>query len=185
MSVPKRLSDQLAEIGVAPGDVSRLAMSHLHFDHAGNANDYASATWLVQRPELEVAFDSTAAPEYGFFTSLYDALESSQKVVLEGDHDVFGDGRVVIKFTPGHTMGHQALFVDLAEYGPVVLSGDLWHFTAQREARRVPNFNYDAEMTRASMDSIESLIGETGATLWIGHDAEQNAAIPHSPDFID
>ena len=86
------------------------------------------------------------------------------------NHDVFGDGRVRILSAPGHTPGHQALFLDLAETGPLVLSGDLYHLRVIREHRRVPVFNVDADMTLASMDRIEAFVAEVGATFWIEHD---------------
>src|SRR3546814_3784059 len=61
---------------------------------------------------------------------------------LEGDKDVFGDGRVKILQMPGHTEGHQALLVRLAS-GPVLISGDQYHFTENREVGGVPSFNVD------------------------------------------
>ncbi len=61
--------------------------------------------------------------------------------MLTGDHDVFGDGSVRILKTPGHTPGHQVLFVKLKKAGVVVLSGDLWHQRASVKPHRVPGFN--------------------------------------------
>ena len=58
-------------------------------------------------------------------------------MLLDGDYDVFGDGTVVIIATPGHTPGHQSLFVNLAKSGPIVLSGDLYHYPAERELRKI------------------------------------------------
>ena len=86
------------------------------------------------------------------------------------DHDVFGDGRVRIISAPGHTPGHQVLYVDLEEEGPVILSGDLYHFRASHMGRRVPTFNFDSATTVASMDRVDALLAELGAELWIEHD---------------
>ena len=137
--VTTTLRAQLAELGYEPSDVTYIAMSHLHYDHAGNANDFAASTWLVQRPEHEAAFGDDPAA-FRFDPANYGALETAETLILDGDHDVFGDGAVVIKSAPGHTPGHQVLFVDLAEYGPVVLSGDLYHFPESRSLKRVPTF---------------------------------------------
>ena len=98
---------------------------------------------------------------------LYQALRDSNTVLIEGDHDVFGDGTVIMKSAPGHTPGHQVLFIDLAETGPIVLSGDLYHFPESRELRRVPLFNFDEAQTLASMDAVEGFLQESGAELWI------------------
>lgn len=182
--VTTTLRAQLAELGYAPADITYLAMSHLHYDHAGNANDFAASTWLVQRAEHDAAFGEDPA-EYRFDPVNYGALETAETVLLDGDHDVFGDGSVVIKSAPGHTPGHQVLFVDLAEYGPVVLSGDLYHFPESRSLKRVPTFNYNAEMTLASMDRIEDFLIETGARLWIEHDIAENALLDKSPAYYE
>ncbi len=183
-TVTTTLRAQLADLGYEPSDVTYIAMSHLHYDHAGNANDFAASTWLVQRPEYEAAFSEDPAA-YRFDPQYYGALETAETVILDGDHDVFGDGVVVIKSAPGHTPGHQVLFVDLAEYGPVVLSGDLYHFPESRALRRVPTFNFDAEMTLEAMDRVEDFLIETGARLWIEHDIAENAMLEKSPAYYE
>jgi glyoxylase-like metal-dependent hydrolase (beta-lactamase superfamily II) len=181
-TVTATLAAQLEEIGVSPADVDYLALSHLHYDHAGNANMFAGSTWLVQRPEREAAFGDAQ----GFFDrSLYADLESAETVILGGDHDVFGDGSVVIKSAPGHTPGHQVLFVKLTDPGPVVLSGDLYHFPENRTLKRVPTFNYDEAQTLESMDLVEDFLIETGTKLWIEHDSAANARLRKSPAFYE
>ena len=181
-TVTATLRAQLEELGYQPADITYLALSHLHYDHAGNANDFAAATWLVQRPEHEAAFGDAQ----GFFDrALYGELEISETMLLDGDHDVFGDGTVVIKSAPGHTPGHQVLFVDLAETGPLVLSGDLYHFPENRTLKRVPTFNFDEAQTLASMDAVEDFLFESGATLWIEHDFVANALLDKSPAYYE
>ena len=179
-TVTATLRAQLEELGYQPADITYLALSHLHYDHAGNANDFVASTWLVQRPEHEAAFGDAQ----GFFDrALYAELENSETMLLDGDHDVFGDGTVVIKSAPGHTPGHQVLFVDLAETGGVVLSGDLYHFPENRTLKRVPTFNFDEAQTLASMDAIEDFMGTSGARLWIEHDFAANARLDKSPAY--
>ena len=181
-TVTATLRAQLEALGYQPADITYLALSHLHYDHAGNANDFAASTWLVQRPEHEAAFGDVQ----GFFDrALYAELESSETMLLDGDHDVFGDGTVVIKSAPGHTPGHQVLFVDLAETGPLVLSGDLYHFPENRTLRRVPTFNFDEAQTLASMDAVEDFLIESGARLWIEHDVAANALLDKSPAYYE
>ncbi len=116
--------------------------------------------------------------------STYDQLDHGRTQILNGEHDVFGDGSVLMIPTPGHTPGHQVLLVDLPETGPVVLSGDLYHSALAFENDIVPAPNTDAEATRASFEKVKKLLEEKGATLWIQHDKEQNATIPHAPDFV-
>lgn len=181
-TVTTTLAAQLAELELTPADISYLALSHMHYDHAGNANMFAGATWLVQRPEHEVAFTDAQ----GFFDRrLYADLEAAETVILDGDHDVFGDGTVVIKSAPGHTPGHQVLFVDLVETGPIVLSGDLYHFPENRLLKRVPTFNFDEARTIESMDLVEDFLMSSGARLWIEHDIAANQRLQKSPAYYE
>ena len=178
----KTLKSQLAQIGYRPADVTYLAVSHGHADHVANANDYASSTWLIQKAERENMFGEQARKSAAFPT--YSALENSKRVDLTGDYDVFKDGSVILKSTPGHTPGHQSLFVKLANTGPVVLTGDLYHYAAERTLGTLPN-NDNKEMTRASRAALEDFVKKTGAQLWIQHDIGANAKLKKSPLYYD
>src|ERR1700752_908761 len=54
------LRGQLADIGVTPADITYLAISHSHWDHVGNASDYAGSVWLTQKAELDFMFGAGA-----------------------------------------------------------------------------------------------------------------------------
>ncbi len=174
----RTLSDQLMEINVNPMDVEYLAISHLHSDHIGNANLFRNATLIVQEEEYEAMFERDEV------LSLVDSLKTNKAIKLSGDYDVFGDGSVIIKRAIGHTPGHQVIFVDLPEAGPIVLSGDLYHFAKNRELMKVPSFNFDKELTLKSMKEIEAFIESKNATLLIQHDIIQKEEILHSPNII-
>ncbi len=182
MNVPKTFISQLEEISINPQEIDYLGISHFHGDHTGNANLFTGASLIIQQEEHDAAFGENAA-KFGFDPSSYNKLDRSKINVINGEHDVFGDGTVVIKRAVGHTPGHQVLFLDLKETGPVVLSGDLYHFTSNRTHKRVPSFNFNKEQTLWAMDDIEKFVKEKGAQLWIQHDLEQNASIKHSPEF--
>lgn len=175
------LVDQLAEIGLTPAEVDYIALSHLHFDHIGAANLFAGSTWFVQRSEHEVAFGEKANP--AFVPDYYAALETAKTQILDGDHDVFGDGKVKLISAPGHTPGHMALLLDMKKTGKLLLSGDLYHFQMSRQLKSVPVFNHDAEDTREAMEKVEALLAETGATLWIEHDMELARKLKKAPNF--
>lgn len=165
----RSLLSQLADLDLQPADIDFIALSHMHFDHAGAANAFTAATLLIQGSEYAAAFQH--AEDYPVFdASLYQALERNDTVILAGDYDVFGDGSVMILSLPGHTPGHQVLAVNLAATGPLVLSGDMYHFRASRTLRRVPEFNTDRDATLRSMDLLEDYLLTHKATLWIEHD---------------
>jgi len=180
----RTLSDQLADLELDMRSFDYVAFSHMHFDHVGAANEADGAALIIQKPEHDVAFSDTAS-NLGFDSSLYDGFPDSSRVIVDGEHDVFGDGRVRIIPAPGHTPGHQVLLVDLPNTGPVLLAGDLYHFRFSRENRRVPGFNYDEEMTLASMDRIEALVEEAGATLWIEHELAWFEQLKKAPLYYD
>lgn len=182
----RTLAQQLADLdlGFDLTTLDYVAFSHLHYDHVGVASEIEGATWLVQQPEYHAMLvdpDSvpTARPE------LYENLRNLETRILDGDHDVFGDRRVRLISAPGHTPGHQVLFLDLEETGPLVLSGDLYHFRISREQRRVPTFNHDAEVTLASMSRVEELVAESGATFWIEHDLALFEGLDKAPAYYE
>lgn len=184
LSVNNTLSDQLAAINVKPEDIKYMGISHFHGDHTGNANLFKHSQLFIQQAEYDAAFGET--PEkFGFNPASYNALDTSKMTILKGDHDVFADGSVIIKTAPGHTPGHQMLLVNLENEGPIMLSGDLYHFTSNREHRRVPAFNFDKPQTLKTMEMIETFVKDSGAQFWIQHDKEQNALIRHSPSFYN
>ena len=92
-------------------------MSHGHADHVANANEYAGSTLLLQKAEWNSMF-SAEAQKLPLFCVPTARSKAARPILLEGDRDVFGDGTVVMKSTPGHTPGHQSLFVKLAKTGP-------------------------------------------------------------------
>lgn len=180
----KRLADQLAAIGYAPKDITYLALSHYHWDHVGNANLFAGSTWLVRPLEREIMFSDPPSPRTE--PQNFSALKSSRTVIIrDKDYDLFGDGSVVIKSAPGHSPDHQVLFLKLLHTGPVVLSGDLYHYPEERTLKRVPTAEYNRAQTAASRASIEAFLKQTGAQLWIEHDFTGNAKLKKAPDYYD
>jgi len=182
--VRRTLQSQLAELGIAPTDVTHVAFSHFHSDHVGNANLFTAATVLVQRAEYDAAFGPDPA-KYGFNPALYGKLKDNPTTKLEGDHDVFGDGSVMIIATPGHTPGHQSLLVRLPRQGAVILSGDMVHFRENWDAQRVPARNFDRDQSLRSMERIASLLVAEGAVLWINHDRTQSSGMPRVPRYAE
>ncbi|QXP72887.1 N-acyl homoserine lactonase family protein [Tenacibaculum sp. AHE15PA] len=158
------LANQLATIGFKIEDFKYFAMSHSHFDHTGHANYMKDATWLVQENE----YNSVAGDSLKQKNPAVAALKNVKKI--NGDYDVFGDNTVVIKYMPGHTVGHQALYVKVSGIEkPVLLTGDLYHFEENRANKGVPSFNYNVEQTIESMQKFEAFAKEKNAEVIIQH----------------
>ena len=180
----KPLLPQLAAVGYTPADIKYLAMSHYHGDHVANANYFAGSTWLVRKVERDRMFSDT--PIARSDPANYSRLKDSKTVYIDKDqYDVFGDGRVVILSTPGHTPGHQSLFLKLAKTGPVVLSGDLYHYPEERTLNRLPISEFNKDQTAASRAWMETYLKKTGAQLWIQHDITGYAKLKKAPEFYE
>jgi len=184
LKATRRLAPQLKALGYEPKDITYIAMSHYHVDHTANANLFAGSTWIVQQAEYDIMFREgdvgIRSPE------TYQDLKNARRITLNNeDHDVFGDGTVVIKTAPGHTPGHQMLFLKLANFGPLLLAGDLYHFPEEKTLDRVPTFDFDGAMTRATRKKTDEFLKETGATMWIQHDPPTNAALKKAPEYYD
>jgi N-acyl homoserine lactone hydrolase len=179
VSLDKTISDQLIEMGLGMSDVEMVAISHSHFDHVGQAGDLDPATtWLVNEAEYGFMFPEAGAEGDDQSESQFPAFEGLTRETIGDNHDVFGDGSVVIIETPGHTPGHSSLLVNLPETGPVLLTGDLYHREESREGERVPAFNFDVEQTRASIAEFEARAAELGARVIIQHEPADTNDLP-------
>lgn len=184
VTTTQTLKTQLAAAGYAPADINYLALSHYHYDHTANANLFAGATWLVRQVERDVMFPQK--PNDLTRPDTYSALRSSKTTtIMTPDYDVFGDGSVVMKLTPGHTPGHNVLFVKLAKTGPVVISGDLYHYPEERSLHRVPTFDVDPKQTAASRTALDAFLKSNNAQLWIQHDFAATAKMKKAPAYYE
>jgi N-acyl homoserine lactone hydrolase len=180
----RTLTAQLAGIGYTPADITYLALSHFHWDHVGNSNLFSGSTWLVPKSERDIMFTEPFSPRTE--PANYSALKNSKTVFLtKPEYDVFGDGSVIIKAAPGHSPGHQVLFLKLAKTGPVVLSGDLYHYPEERKLNKIPTTEFNRDQTVASRAEVEAFLKKTGAQLWIQHDITANAKLKKAPEFYE
>jgi N-acyl homoserine lactone hydrolase len=184
VTIASRLLPQLATAGFQPEAVTHFALSHYHWDHTANANAFRTARWLVRPVEREAMF-AAAAPALTQ-PPTYAALRNSTVTpITTADHDVFGDGSVVIKPAAGHTPGHQVLYVRLPRTGGVVLSGDLYHYPEERSLGRIPTFEADQAQTAAARAGIDAFLKQSGAQLWIQHDYTATAKLRKSPAYYE
>ena len=178
------LEAQLAEIGYRPADITYLANSHFHWDHVGNSNLFAQSTWLVRKEEREIMFGDPPSPRTE--PANFSELKKSKTIYIDkDDYDVFGDGMVIVKAAPGHSPGHQVLFLKLKKTGPVVLSGDLYHYPEERKLHKIPVNEFNGEQTVASRAKVEDFLKKSGAQLWIQHDLTANQKLKKSPAFYE
>ena len=177
------LSEQLAALGKAASDITYVAFSHLHSDHTGNAKRFTASSWILNKRELAWARSEEAKGLVDLESLAH--FSAPKQVLIDGDHDVFGDGSVRILRTPGHTPGHQVLLLRLANAGNVILSGDLFHTKENEKEGRVPTFNVNRADTLASFDRVTRLVRSKRARLYVQHAPEDVAALPRFPAYLD
>jgi N-acyl homoserine lactone hydrolase len=185
-TVDRPLLPQLAAIGYTPANITYMALSHYHGDHVANASLFAGSTWIVQKGDRDPILAPRAAGSRVPDPKFFEGLANSKTVLLNGeDHDVFGDGTVVIKFTPGHTPGHQALFLKLANSGNILLSGDLYHYPEEITYKKIPVTDPNREQTAKSREMLEEFVKQNHAQLWIQHDYTAGIKRKIAPEFYD
>jgi N-acyl homoserine lactone hydrolase len=177
LTVGRTVVDQLGQIGIRPEQVNFVGISHRHDDHTGQAANFPKATPLIGAEDFEtVKGRPDSAPRFAPW------IKGASKVEkVQGDHDVFGDGSVVMLDMPGHTEGHHSLLVRLPGTGPVLLTGDLYHFTENVRNRGVPSFNTDRADTLASMDRFDRIARQLKAKIVIQHEPADIAKLPAFP----
>jgi N-acyl homoserine lactone hydrolase len=153
--------------------LTKVVLTHLHFDHAGgSALLPATVPVFVQRREWEAGADPEAIARNFFLPRDYEGL-GGQVVLVDGDHDLLGDGTVGLLLTPGHTPGHQSVRVGEG----LVIGGDVTHFAAGLDDHRLPIFGDDLDAQLASAERLRAL-RDAGATVRPGHDPEVIAPGP-------
>ena len=165
---------QLATLGIRPDDIRFVVNSHFHFDHCGCNASFPRAQFLVQRAELALARAERNRYNAKDWDHPLDYCE------LDGEHDVFGDGSVVVLPTPGHTAGHQSLWI--REGGrQFVLTSDACYTREHLEKTILPSNTFNAGRMTDSLALLRGMRDRQGVELLYGHDAEQWRALPHAP----
>lgn len=179
---------QVRQLGVDPESVRFVLQSHLHLDHTGAAGRFPNATHVVQRREYEYAY----APDW-FAAGAYIRKDFDRPGLkwqfLEGEasdyYDLYGDGSVVLVFTPGHAPGHQSVLITLPRTGRVLLTVDAAYTMDHWEERALPGFLASAVDAVRSVRKLRTLADKTGALVVTGHDPDAWPRFKHAPAFYD
>jgi glyoxylase-like metal-dependent hydrolase (beta-lactamase superfamily II) len=175
------LVDQLAKLNVKPEQINFVGISHYHADHTGQVGSFPNATLLIGKGDWDAITSPKPAAGVNFAPFANWAKGDGKVESLPNDKDVFGDGSVIMLYTPGHTPGHHSLWVKLPQKGNVLITGDAVHFRENYETNGVPWFNFDRAETLASIDRLKKIAAKYKATVIIQHDARDIEKLPAFP----
>lgn len=165
---------RLASVDVDAGDIDVVVLSHLHFDHAGGLTRIPDASVVVQRDEWIHGTDPDLVAETSYRPDEY--VLGHEVRMVDGEHDLFGDGTVTCIPTPGHSVGHQSLRVR-TDHRDLVLAADCCYFGRTLDGGALPSFGFDLDQHERSRQHLQSL-RDAGATVIPGHDGPMLAALP-------
>ena len=174
----EEVSARLHALGIEPARIRYLVNSHLHFDHTGGNAEIPNAELVVQRPEWRAGHDDDEIRRQ--FYNPRDYQHGHPVLTVDGEHDLFGDGRVVCFPTYGHTPGHQSLRVQL-DRGTVVLTGAACYLRRTLDEMHLPSVVSDAAAMRRSLEHLRALRA-AGARMIYGHDPDAWATVPQAPE---
>jgi glyoxylase-like metal-dependent hydrolase (beta-lactamase superfamily II) len=172
----EEIAARLEAIGVAPDRVELVVNSHLHYDHCGGNAQLPNADVIVQ--DREVIHAKTVDARSGYLRNEWD---TGQKLrVVDGEHDVFGDGSVVCIPTYGHTPGHQSLRVRTEKGGEFMLCGDACYLKESLDKLHTPGVVADRDAMVAVFHRFREM-RDAGVNVMYGHDPEFWKTVPQAP----
>ena len=169
MRAEETLLPSLAAVGVNPDDIDVVVCSHLHPDHCGCNAFFKKATILVHAKEIEAA-QAPGAEAAGYLRADWDHGQPAD--LIDGERDVFGDGKVVLIPLPGHTPGTMGANVHLDRDGSFLLVSDAVSLRENLDTDTVPRNTWTADALLKSFADIRR-IEKSGAAVICGHDAAQ------------
>lgn len=170
---------QLAKCGFEPGDVDAVINSHLHFDHCGGNKHLVNAVTYLHADELREARTPEPFERLGYADKGYDS-EGAKFELLEGDNDV-ADG-IHLFHTPGHTVGHYSMLVELEGGRPLFFIADVSYTSAAYAADQQAGFHNDPVAGVRSIRRCKRLAREWDAEVIFTHDSEVFARYALAPE---
>ncbi len=185
MSEEEYVVNQLAKLNIKAEEIKHVIFSHLHLDHAGACGAFPNATYYVQKEELKHAYVHDFYQKGAYIRADFDKPDLKWYLLdgyEEDPFDLFGDGKIKIIFTPGHTPGHQCLMVDLEHSGKVFLTADSVYTEEILEKDLLPGLVYSPADTVKSIKKVKNLKNQ-GVKIFTGHDPD--AKIKYAPEYYD
>jgi len=182
----------LNEMGIKPGDIKTIIISHMHNDHAGCVEYFPGAHFIVAKEEFSACLRAYAQHKYMSSyiwkdTDVWTKLPIDWELVEPEDGDVqVVPGVTILNLGPGHAYGVLALKIDLENTGTVILTSDAVYCAKNYDELCVPGVVLDSAGWLRSCRRIKRIAAETDAKVWYGHDLAQFGTLRTAPgDWYD
>jgi N-acyl homoserine lactone hydrolase len=164
-------------LGLKPADLKAVVISHGHFDHAGAIEDFLGTNVPIYFQKAELAEIRKIVESQQMRTAYipvdFKHLKQLNIQEIEGPFDIFGDKSVIVFPTPGHTRGHQSLYVKPTEGKAFIYTADALYTLENMEKSIPPPPALVADLS-LFMQTINwfKLEEWTGVTIVPSHDPE-------------
>ena len=175
----QEIGPQLERLGITPGDVRWVVMTHLHTDHAGGLHHFPDNEILVTRTELEFA-SGLRGRARGYVANKHWPAWFNP-TVLDLEPDPFASfprslrlteaGDVTLVPVPGHTPGQIGVLVDEGDH-TVFLAGDSSYTQELMLREKVDGVGADEEAERLTHERIRAFAAATPTVYLVAHDPE-------------
>jgi glyoxylase-like metal-dependent hydrolase (beta-lactamase superfamily II) len=174
----QEIGPQLHELGIEPGDVKKLVLTHMHTDHSGGLEHFPDTEILVSAAELKVA-SGTMGRLRGFlpnrWPSWFDPTGFEPRAEPFGPFEKSlsltdaGDVRIVP--TPGHTPGHVSVVLDEGDQ-VLFFAGDTSYDESLMVEGAIDGVCPDPKAAVQTMARIRELAADRPTVYLPGHDPE-------------
>ena len=179
----QEIGPQLRQLGIEPGDVRKVVLTHLHTDHAGGLHHFPDAEILVTAAELDDAsgfagrvrgYPNRRWPDWFAPTGLelpdraYGPFPTSLPLTDAGDVTIVG--------LAGHTPGHIGVVVDESDRR-VFLAGDTSYNQELMLRGAVDGVCPDEDVARLTTERVQAFVRERPTVYLVAHDPETGARL--------
>ncbi|PYN47648.1 MAG: hypothetical protein DMD95_04355 [Candidatus Rokuibacteriota bacterium] len=168
--------------------VYALCTGYIELDRASMVSDLTAGqpwtvpvtSFLVDHPRGRLLFDTGVHCQANRPVDL-PRPGADQNRMIDGEHDVFGDGSIVLPPTYGHTPGHQSLLVRTGKNAQIVCASDACYTRENMDRDVLPKVLWNPSVMRDSLAALRKLRDQAGAAMFYGHDPAQWETTPRAP----
>lgn len=172
-------AEVLKKVNLTPNDIDIVILSHLHFDHAGNIDQFPNAQFYVQKEELDGWVSSLSLPkkvrdwvwaatDMKHINDLLEVAAQNRLTLIKEDNFEVAEG-IKAHEAKGHTFGTQAVSVGTKK-GTYVLAQDVVYTYENAIDSKPLGLGFDNIEQLMSIQKLNELVGGDVNFIIPGHD---------------